>query len=343
MSKEKIFNYDTFSDYRKATITTVHSQLAEGLTLNKAPSDSGLFNQDTPEPRYQYIPARNEKTIKRKNAYISFGADRPSTISSGYGKNGSQRASRIDIVVGRMSSLLSANDKKPLRPGTQIDNDFASDAARIYISQLTDIDKNFGLAGGMIGSVIGRSAIGIKADGIRIIGREGIKIVTGKGEGFGDLGPDGELNSRGGDIKQPAPPIELIAGNSTGEKVVWGGMFNPVEHYEFLQPVLLGKNTRDAFLELSGVIDESWAALYTFVKQQCRFNSAVGKAMTMKGPPKVVATALVGALATQANLMLKIKSKNPLYHSRINKTFWENNYLQPWGYHFICSRNVYTT
>jgi hypothetical protein len=337
MAKRGVFIEEDFSAWKKLYISSVQSQLKEGMTLNKAPSDSGLFNQDTPEPEYQYIPAPNEKTISQKNAFISFGADRPSTVSSGYGKIGAQRAHRIDLVVGRKSSLVG------LEEGTQIDNDFATDAARIYISQLTDIDKNFGLADGIIGSSVGRSGIGIKADGIRIIGREGIKIVTGKGEGFDGLGIDGELNSRGGDIKQPSPPIELIAGNNTGSKIVWGGMFNPMESYEYLQPLLLGQNTRDALLELSGIIGEIWAALFTFVKQQSRFNSAVGKAMILRGPPRAVARQAVGALATKANLLLKIKSKNPLYHSRINKIMWEVNYLQPYGYKFICSRNVFTT
>lgn len=77
----------------------------------------------------------------------------------------------IDIVVGRMASKPKEN--------VFVDPDFEIDAARIYISQKTDIDKNFKLPNGSMGQSEGKSGIGIKADGIRIIGREGIKLVVG--------------------------------------------------------------------------------------------------------------------------------------------------------------------
>ena len=73
-------------------------------------------------------------------------------------------------------------------PGQKVGNSFSTDAARIYISQLTAVDKNFGIAN-RYQSFWKRpdeappgSAIGIKADSVRIIGREGIKIVTGKAQ-----------------------------------------------------------------------------------------------------------------------------------------------------------------
>lgn len=63
--------------------------------------------------------------------------------------------------------------------GSNVDNSFQTDAARIYISQLTDIDANFGIDPGKTGYMKERSGIGIKADGVRVIGREGIKLITG--------------------------------------------------------------------------------------------------------------------------------------------------------------------
>ena len=43
---------------------------------------------------------------------------------------------------------------------------------------MSDIDDNFELVDGSIGNSKNKSAIAMKADGIRIIAREGIKLVT---------------------------------------------------------------------------------------------------------------------------------------------------------------------
>ena len=97
----------------------------------------------------------------------------------------------------------------------------ASDAARIYISAKTDIDENFGLADGKQqkgneGSTKGKSGIGIKADGVRIIARaNGIKLITGKGN-FNNTGVNGEVDSNGNAlVPNDLGSIELIAGNDT--------------------------------------------------------------------------------------------------------------------------------
>jgi len=49
------------------------------------------------------------------------------------------------------------------RPVT-VDPSFSKDAARIYISQKTDIDDNFKIKQGNVGKAKARSAIGMKAD-----------------------------------------------------------------------------------------------------------------------------------------------------------------------------------
>jgi len=130
-------------------------------------------------------------------------------VFSGAGR-GRTQAGAIDLVVGRGSA-----DKSGPKANIWKRPNIASDAARIYISQKTDIDANFGLAPGTIGSAKNRSGIGIKADHVRLIGREGIKIITGKMQGVKGVGSGGEKSSSGGKVIQPAPPIELIAGNNT--------------------------------------------------------------------------------------------------------------------------------
>ena len=203
---------------------------------------------------------------------------------------------------------------------------------------MTDIDKNFGLASGKVGSAEARSAVGIKADGVRIIGREGVKIVTGKCDGC-RYGPfKGEPNSLGGKIVRPAPGIELLAGNNTGTRKVWGGFRYPgFETIPYMQPTLLGFQTRDAFRELSFLVDKLWAAVFNFMFIQGIYNSMVGvTTYPFDAPTHGIATMF-------ANAMMIPFVSEPLYSMRTQKLEWEVNYLQPFGYKYICSRNVRTT
>ena len=83
----------------------------------------------------------------KSNAQIVIARDRPASIWSGYGGQGHQRSSTIDIVAGRMSyqSKSSMIDNKGNTQPAFADPNFELDAARIYISEKTDIDDNFGL------------------------------------------------------------------------------------------------------------------------------------------------------------------------------------------------------
>jgi hypothetical protein len=139
------------------------------------------------------------------NSWIILGRDRPADITSGYGGKGNTQAGSIDMVVGRMASSKGG----PKTDRVVAPNMF-TDAARIYVSQKTDVDVNFGLVGDA--EVNERSAVAMKADAVRLIGREGIKLVTGKARGVIGTGRGGEKNSQGGEIETIAG-IELIAGN----------------------------------------------------------------------------------------------------------------------------------
>ena len=300
-------------------------------------SENGLFHTAIPIQTIKYKIAENESVMANEGSFIVLGTDRPKGTESGYGALGSNRANSIDLVVGRMSSARGGkgppnSDKEE---GAFVDNSFFADAARIHISQLTDIDKNFGLSetNSNIGSKQ-RSGIGIKADGIRIIGRESIKIVTGKADGPSGFGMKGETNSLGGKISEPAPSIDLIAGNNTGTIKVWGGLFQPVEQIPNLQPAVKGYITRDAFRDLGNIIDEIWSAIYTLTLVQIRYNAILGSDPFRPWVPP----AAVEAVASQIIFVM-----NSLYHTRVNKAMWEFNYLYPFGYKFICSRNINIT
>jgi len=303
---------------------------------NKVPAESGLFHTDGEWDGVLFRKAPNETVLPKPyaQAQIVFGTDRPDSIGSGYGAPGSNIASSIDMVVGRMSSI---NDGDGPKDGSVVDSSFAADAARIYISQLTDIDKNFAIAPGASGVMEGRSGIGIKADGVRIIGREGVKIVTGRARGWKGFSGGSETNSLGGKLER-APKIELLAGNNAATKSVFGGLFNAPEKMTMLQGVAKGENTRKALQGLSKVIDEIWSATFLFMCYQMSFNAAIGPSLSPLPAAPIIGGIASTCLTGQVNSCL-----NPLYHTRTNKTVWEANYLSRMGYRFIESRNVFAT
>lgn len=341
MSSEKIKIYDNDKlDEEKKRIFDQAKQLnnavlgLDGSNPTAQPlNSSGVFNASTYEPQVKFNFAPTTKVLKRGNAFITFGKDRPSGKASGFGGQGSNKANAIDIVVGRLSSAKKQD-------GVIADNSFTADAARIYISQLTNIDFNFGIDPGKSGHMEARSGIGIKADGVRVIGREGVKIVTGRSNNATGFGGKGETNSLGGKISQPAPLIELIAGNNTESREVAGGLFNTPEKYDTLQGVAMGQNTVEAFRDLSEILDKLTSSLFNFVNLQTQFNAGIAGAMALPAPSS---GASASALVAANTIRMLVQVWSPYYQARLGKFLWEVNHLQPFGYRYIESRNVKAT
>lgn len=171
---------------------------------------SGKFNSYIKEPHPVYLQAHDSPEVvyqNTNNAFIILGRDRPAGLDSGYGGEGSTQAACIDIIAGMSGQLArtSVPGSDPVIP-VATNKNVEYDAARIYISQKTDIDDNFGLADGLVSMVENhkaKSGIGIKADCVRVMARDGgIKLVTGL-DTFGAPG-----------IKTVfVPGVDLIAGN----------------------------------------------------------------------------------------------------------------------------------
>jgi hypothetical protein len=217
--------------------SAVKEMLDGRISLTRTPSDSGLFHTTAPTKHGDVIAAANEFRMSNHGSMIRMCTDRPDSLASGYGAKSGQRCATIDFCVGPMSA---ARGGKGPRDHEKINPSMSADAARIYLSQLTDADKNFGLAGEPHNA---RSAFVAKADVGRMIGREGVKIVTGRARGVragGGSRATGETNSLGAKIVRPAPTIELIAGNNDGSRMVFGGVSNPVENIDYLQEMLFG-------------------------------------------------------------------------------------------------------
>ena len=288
----------------------------------------GLNNDVISEPIPGFATAPSEKVISNNsNAWIVLGRDRPSNVASGYGGQGSTGASSIDLVVGR----------RPLDPELQVDPNFIADAARIHISQRTDVDTNFGLVKGSVGKVEGRSAIGMKADEIRLVARGGIKIVT---EGRGTFNSqDGKITSTVG--------IDLIAGNDEG------GMgplldFRATDpevgiapSYKFLQPIPKGYDLANALEEIVDMLDDVAAMLAETTNGLIKTNIALSAHYhpVFIGPITAPPMADTLLALSSINTMLGIKAVLPMYSHRINVKTFKIQALTEAGASWICSRH----
>jgi len=321
-----------FSEVRRRLVETAEqrAQAAKEGRLNTI--TGGQMGTPIEDIVVNYVPTPDEWIIPRadhmfRNSAIVFGKDKAHDPTFGP-YNGQQGSFAIDIVAGRLSSL-----RGKIADNTLIQTPhYGADAARIYISQRTDIDKNFGLADGNIGSAKNKSGIGIKADGVRIIGRRGVKIVSGRMKG------QAEKDSKGKSIPI-ASPIELIAGNNTGAREVAISINangeTSTETIKVLQPLLKGDNTVAAFKEISEILGRLMGALLNLTLLQTTFNSTIGVTVP------VLAHYPSAAATTATQLLANVQ--NSIYQSRINKTLWEVNYLETFGGKYICSKNVYTT
>jgi len=304
---------------------TAEDRIAADKPVNRAMG--GIMHTVTPEPSLVFDTADNERVLSSGNAYIIFGSDRPGTKASGFGAQGTP-SSTIDLVVGRMAS---ANAGEGPRDGMMVNSNFAADSARIYVSQLTDLDTNFGIATGKLGKENPRSGIGIKADHVRIIGREGVKIVSGGMQGVRGYGSKGETNSQGGELES-ASKIELIAGNNTSKRGVFGGILKPNDGIENLQPVVKGENMERCLEELSEIITDILSSMLNLSIATMQGLGGIGSVIYPLSAITAPVVTMIGNFVT-----------SPVYQTRIKKVNWEFDYLDDNAQRYICSKNVSAT
>ena len=149
-----------------------------------------------------YNSIKSSRIYSNQGSSICLASDAPGGPGTGHSALGTP-ASSIDLVTGRLSCVPNAANNGNI----YVNDSFAHDAARIYCSQTTDLDNAFDLVKGDNPSFESRSGVGIKADGIAMIGRSGIKLVTS---------PHGDHNSKGGKVRS-GTGIELIAKNDDSD------------------------------------------------------------------------------------------------------------------------------
>jgi len=291
-------------------------KLLDSQTAAAKAFTSGIGGDVIYEPVPNHVETPTEHIIQNKhNSWIVLGRDRVASKMSGYGGKGDTQAASIDIVVGRMGSEARASTKE----GDQIwaNPNFKKDAARIYISQKSDIDKYFDLADGTVGNAVTKSSIALKADGVRIIGREGIKLVTKT-----DL-----KNSQGSEILN-VPGIDLIAGNDD----------------EDMQPFAKGMNLVEALTALVDHIDNLNGLVDSLLMAQNELNEAVATHYHVSpffaAPTLPSETCMSKGMRTMASHLSK--TKTGLHMHKINLGLFKNNFLNQSGGKYINSRYNHT-
>lgn len=219
----------------------------EDLLINSGVGDRPL---DEPVPTYN-TRVSDVKFEGQNNTFIILGRDREKEMITGYGSIGDTQVGAIDIVAGLGSPT-------PIK-GLPTDPDFIKDAARIYISQKTNLDSYFSIrqrpssasSTAAAGSVDiteesgARSGVGIKADHVRIIARESLKLVTGIDE----------KNSMGGDISTISG-VDII------------GSDDPAS----LQSMVKGENLVESLIDLNNNLENIAKILELFLENQKSFN-----------------------------------------------------------------------
>ena len=153
-----------------------------------------------------------------------------------------------------------------------------------------------------------KSGIGIKADAIRIIGRQGIKLTT---------------STRSG--------IEIMAGNDD----------------EGLQPMVRGQTLVDAFAGLEENLNQLSALVLNFLKSQASFNASLAghihSGVAQVGPTGTGTCVTVPSITlVPAGVQATLETAEAMvdnFKGRMNSNIvWHNTYLNPASSKYICSK-----
>ena len=179
MAKSKARSFKGFPAAKRKQLEQLDQEVLEEVKKGAKKLLPGQGGTELEEPMVTYEPTQVEVVLPRKATHwgrhrIVFGRDRHTREGlSGYGGRGCTAAGSIDIVVG-------SGGPEP-KHGQIVGPNFFTDAARIYLSQRCDIDQYFNLPLDdkvAVQPSENRSGIAIKADAVRVIGREDVRIYS---------------------------------------------------------------------------------------------------------------------------------------------------------------------
>lgn len=286
--------------------TTNLDKISESRLKNASASlrstESGIANTKRTEVIPNRIQAEAETIFasSNSNCFIVLGNDRPGNKATGHGGFGDTQCATIDLVAG-MTSLYLAEQNKDGKT-IFVNPNHKADAARIYISQMTDVDDNFELVDGSVGNSKNKSAIAMKADGIRIVARDGIKLVT----------KTDFANSKGVEALQSSG-IDIIALNDDSS----------------LQPMVLGNNLADCLDKLMTEVDAIQSRINNFITEQQKFNDQVANHVHVSNYPGKETLPPVAVMLQNMQLTFSklINQDMGIYLQKTNIASLKNNYL----------------
>lgn len=221
-----------------ANNSTVQKNAEASVPLEER--SSGVLHTKLTEPVPERSNAESNTVLRgENNNWIIFGRDRISTPETGFGALGMPRAGAIELVVGIGGPRPDARNILDPSP--------TFDSAKIYISQKSNIDQHFEIQSNIRTNPASNeaSAIAVKADAVRIIGRENIKIVTGT-----DAKNSNHKGIRGN------PSITLIGNNDVRD----------------IQPMVKGYNLQAMLYELQTEVGKLSGIVAHFLQMQHEVN-----------------------------------------------------------------------
>jgi len=310
------------STHLKATIVTQRQ-----IDINKKqdkynPKGFGLSHQEEMVPEFHYGDVEKIRWESGYNSFIVLGKDRPSHRFSGAGGTGETQCGMIDLVAGRIGSSLLKNPK--LLEGTSeggkiyVGNNFIADSARVYITQKAkNVDKYLGFAN-KTHKVNDLSAVIIKSDCTRIVGRESVRIYTGSSKTGEGLGESGEMRSNNTPIESAR--IELVGGGNEDD----------------LQPAVLGKNLVEFLKKNNTILTDNLRRIIFDIIMQLTEHSATLAVLTLGSSSALAAK---NAVMNAENIMASLADS---LNEKINNINYLNLGTIP-GTFSILSNKVYIT
>lgn len=246
---DKAINPDLRSDVDKKLYDSKDSQGQAALNGFGTSQKVG-HPYDTPKQ----VARSGDQTTEANGCIVKLGRDRKNNIYSGTGGTHQSHAAAIDLVAGPMGQYGKSHTKK--NQEISVDPSFTHDAARVYISQKADIDDYLDITEGIRSTSLDspKSAVALKADVIRLVGRENIKLITRT---------DAE-NSQGGSLTGAYTGdygIQLVAMNDDSD----------------LQPMVKGTNLQECLGEIIDNINDLRELFKNFVVEDRALTQALIK------------------------------------------------------------------
>lgn len=201
--------------------------------------------------RAKYLSKPSEKVIKGEaNSAIVLGRDMPNGIGTGTASTGKDESASIELVVGRGEGVPGL--KPPVN--SFVEQSSYYDAAKIFISQNSNPDKEFGYRGTYPPNSSYSSAFVAKADQVRLFSRGHVVISTR--------------------MDQSSSPTEK-AGDPSYSNRDYSGVYLAANNSGGLQPLVKGDNLVQFLGNLVDCVMHIQSVIQDFIEHQYQINDLV--------------------------------------------------------------------